>query len=288
MTAASQGRIARRGRMTVRIGVGKTVAALVALSLALVFLLPIIWMAFASFRTIPDLSTFPPTLFPRGWTLDNYTQVFQDLPFARLYLNTTLFAGIVTVGSLFLDSMAGYALARLDFPGRRVIFVVVILLLLLPFQVTLVPLYVLMHNLGLVNTLAGLVLPRISNAFGIFFMRQFFLGLPKDLEDAARVDGASEWRIFASVVLPLARPALLTLGLFYFQTNWNDLLWPLIMTNDVQDATLPAGLSLFNGEHNIHYGVIMAGAVLSLLPIVALFLLVQRSFVQGIATTGVK
>ncbi|HEY3926710.1 MAG TPA: carbohydrate ABC transporter permease [Acidothermaceae bacterium] len=279
---------AKRPSWQSRFSLRQGIYALVALSLSFAFLLPIIWMFFASFRTIPDLSAYPPKLFPRSWTFDNYTQVFKQLPFLRLYRNTFLYAGTVTLSSLLLDSMAGYALARLRFRGSSVIFFTIIILLMLPFQVTLVPLYLLMHNLGLVNTVPGLIIPRLTNAFGIFFMRQFFLGLPHDLEDAARIDGASEWRIFRTVIAPLARPAYLALGLFYFQGNWNDLIWPLIMTNTVRDGTLPAGLSLFNGQHNINYGVVMAGSVLSLLPVILLFLIVQKSFVQGIATTGTK
>ena len=279
---------AKRRSLLSRFSVRQGIYALVALSLSFAFLLPIIWMFFASFRTIPDLSAYPPKLFPRTWTFGNYTQVFKQLPFLHLYQNTFLYAGTVTLSSLLLDSMAGYALARLRFRGSNVIFFAIIILLMLPFQVTLVPLYLLMHNLGLVNTVPGLIIPRLTNAFGIFFMRQFFLGLPHDLEDAARIDGASEWRIFRRVIAPLAKPAYLALGLFYFQGNWNDLIWPLIMTNTVRDGTLPAGLSLFNGQHNINYGVVMAGSVLSLLPVVILFLIVQKSFVQGIATTGTK
>ena len=291
MTAASiplRTASAKRPSWRARVSVSQGIYALVALSLSFAFLLPIIWMFFASFRTIPDLSAYPPKLFPRSWTLGNYTQVFKQLPFLRLYQNTFLYAGTVTLSSLLLDSMAGYALARLRFRGSNVIFFTMIVLLMLPFQVTLVPLYLLMHNLGLVNTVPGLIIPRLTNAFGIFFMRQFFLGLPHDLEDAARIDGASEWKIFRRVIAPLAKPAYLALGLFYFQGNWNDLIWPLIMTNTVRDGTLPAGLSLFNGQHNINYGVVMAGSVLSLLPVVILFLIVQKSFVQGIATTGTK
>jgi len=275
-----------RIRPRARFGPGQLVAGLIGLSLSAAFLIPVIWMFFASFRTIPDLAKYPPTLFPRSWTLSNYTQVFKQLPFLRLYENTFIYAGVVTVSSLILDSMAGYALARLRFRGRNVIFALMIVLLMVPLQVTLVPLYLLMHSLGLVNSLSGLVIPRLADAFGIFFMRQFFLGLPADLEDAARIDGASEWRIFRSVIAPLAKPAILVLGLFCFQANWNDLIWPLIMTSTVTHGTLPAGLSLFNGQHNINYGIVMAGSVLSLLPVVVLFLIVQRSFVQGIATTG--
>lgn len=277
----------RRPRQAL-IRTGKTVSSLVAATLSFIFLLPIIWMLFASFRTSQDVSLYPPTLLPRQWTLSNYMQIFEQIPFARLYLNTFVFAGTVTIGSLILDSMTGYALARLQFKGSSVVFIGVVILLMVPFQVTLVPLYVFMHNLGLVNTIPGLIIPRLTNAFGIFYMRQFFLSLPNDLEDAARVDGASEWRIFRRIIVPLSKPAFLTLGLFYFQGNWNDLIWPLVMTDSLNNSTLPAGLSLFSGQHNINYGVVMAGSVLSLLPVVILFLIVQKSFVQGIATTGAK
>ncbi|MFJ8593900.1 carbohydrate ABC transporter permease [Streptomyces sp. NPDC093598] len=263
-----------------------TVVAAVAIAFAV--LLPVIWMLFASFRPEQDIVTNPPTLFPRALTLANYREIWHAIPFAELYRNTIVFAGSVTVISLCFDSMAAYALARLEFKGRNAVFVVILVMLMLPFQITLVPLYDLLNNLHLVNTFTGMIVPRATNAFGIFFMRQFFLSLPRDMEEAARIDGASEWRIYWQVILPLARPALLTLGLFHFQYNWNDLLWPLIMTSDNSHATIPAGLSLFMGQHVTQYGMLMAGAVLSLLPVILMFLLIQRSFVQGIATTGIK
>jgi multiple sugar transport system permease protein len=259
-----------------------------ALTVGLLVLLPLVWMLFASFRPETDLVSSPPTLWPRTVTLQNYVAVWERIPFGRLYLNSIVFAGLVTVTSLLFDSMTAYALARLQFRGREVVFALVIVLLMIPGQVTLVPLYDLMQSLGLVNTTAGLVLPRMANAFGIFFLRQFFLSLPRDLEEAARIDGAGELRIYARIVMPLAKPALLTLGLFHFQFNWNDLLWPLIMTPDATHATLPAGLATFTGQHTVEYGLLMAGSVLTILPIVAIFLLVQRTFIEGIATTGIK
>jgi multiple sugar transport system permease protein len=260
----------------------------IALFFSFLMLLPIIWMVCAAFRPDADITRFPPTLWPRDLTLQNFIQVFQRLPLARMYGNTVVFAGSVTVISLIFDSMAGYALACLHFRGRAVMLVATVGLLLLPFQVTLVPLYELMHTFNLVNTLPGLIIPRMSSAFGIFFMRQFFLSMPPDLGDAARIDGAGEFRVFRSVMLPLAGPALATLGLFQFQANWNDLIWPLIMTNRVEDSTLPAGLAQFVGQHSIEYGQVMAGATLTLLPIIVLFLLVQRTFITSFATTGLK
>jgi multiple sugar transport system permease protein len=263
---------------------------LVALGLLIsaFMLLPVLWMFFTAFKPESDIVTSPPTLWPRELTLEHFSDIWSQIPFAQLYLNTIVFAGTVTIISLLLDSMAAYALARVQFRGRNVVFILVLLLLMLPFQVTLIPLYDLLEGWNLTNTLPGMIVPRITNAFGIFFLRQFFLSLPKDLEEAARIDGAGEFRIYWQIILPLARPALLTLGLFHFQYNWNDLLWPLIMSNDLSTATLPAGLALFMGQHVVEYGLLMAGAVLSTLPVVIFFLLIQRSFVTGIATTGIK
>ncbi|WP_432991017.1 carbohydrate ABC transporter permease [Dactylosporangium sp. CA-233914] len=266
----------------------KVTTALAALAIGLSILLPIVWMALASVRPERDLTMSPPSLLPRSFTVTHYVDVWSRIPFAHLYWNTIVFAGLVTVCSLVFDSMTAYALARLRFKGAGIVAGVIIAGLTIPFQVTLVPLYDLMNNLGLVNTTAGLVLPRLTNAFGIFFLRQFFLSLPRDIDEAARIDGASEWRIYARVILPLARPALLTLALFHFQFNWNDLLWPLIMTQGADHATLPAGLATFTGQHSVEYGLLMTGSVLAIAPIVLMFLLVQRSFVQGIATTGNK
>ena len=261
-------------------------AAGIVLSLAI--LLPIIWMVFTAFKPEVDIVTYPPSLFPRALTLEHFFDIWDAIPFARLYLNTIIFAGGVTVFSLLFDSMTGYALARLEFRGKNVVFVLIMILLMVPFQVTLIPLYDLLDSVGLAGTMPGMIVPRMTNAFGIFFMRQFYLSLPRDLEEAARVDGASEWRIFSRIITPLAKPAMLTLGLFHFQYNWNDLLWPLIMSKDIESATLPAGLSMFVGQHVVEYGLLMAGSVLALLPVVVFFLVIQKSFVAGIATTGMK
>jgi multiple sugar transport system permease protein len=258
------------------------------LSISAVMLLPLVWMLLTSFKPEADIVTFPPRLLPRDVTLQHYGDVWERIPFARLYFNTIVFAGGVTILSLILDSMAAYALARLQFRGRGVVFVFVLVMLMLPVQVTLVPLYDLLVALGWTDTLHGLIVPRATNAFGIFFLRQFFLSLPKDLEEAARVDGAGEFRIFRKIVLPLAVPALLTLALFHFMYNWNDLLWPLIINQNQAHQTLPSGLALFMGQHVVEYGVLMAASVMSLVPVVLFFLFIQRRFVEGVATTGIK
>jgi multiple sugar transport system permease protein len=221
--------------------------------------------------------------------LDNFTRIFQDLPFIRLIANSFVFAGGVTLFALLFDSLAAYALARIDFTGKKLLLIAIVASLMIPFQATLVPVYQLASDLGWVNTFAALIIPRAADAFGIFFLRQFFLSLPRDLDNAARIDGASEWRVYWNVVLPNAMPAILTLGVFVFVNNWNDLLWPLIFTTDKDMGTLTSGLTLLTGPGGIvPYGVMMAGALVAILPLAAIFMFVQRRFIESVATTGLK
>ena len=263
-----------------------TVAVLIVVSFFV--LLPFIWMLSASLRTEGDLTGHPSSLWPSHFTLQNYVQIWTQIPFARQFLNSVAYAGAVTVVSVLIDSLAGYAFARYSFPFKNALFIAVLVTLMLPIQVTFIPVYNLLVHLDWVNSLQGLIVPRIADAFGIFFMRQFFLGLPKDIEEAARIDGASELRIFSRVMLPLATSAVLTIGMFNLLANWNDLLWPLMVTTDPTMETLPAGLALFKGQHVSNYGLLMAGSVLSLLPMLIAFFFLQRRFVEGIATTGLK
>jgi multiple sugar transport system permease protein len=260
----------------------------VAIIIGLIMIFPLVWMVFTAFKTNADATSGTPTLLPRVFTMQNFADIWTQIPYAKLYLNTIIFAGVVAFISLTFDAMTGYALARFDFPGRNAVFIGMIIIMLVPYPSVIIPLFEEMTAIGLDHTLAGMIIPRLSNASGIFFMRQFFLSLPKDLEEAARVDGAGELRIFVKIMLPLTKSALLTLGLFHFQYNWNDLLWPLVMSSDIENATLPAGLALFTGQHIVQYGLLMAGSVLALLPLVIFFLAIQQTFVEGIATTGSK
>jgi multiple sugar transport system permease protein len=235
------------------------------------------------------VNAYPPTLVPGQWTLENFARIFEELPFARLILNSVVFAGGVTLFALVFDSLAAYALARIDFRGSRVLLIAIIASLMIPFQATLIPIYQLVADLGWVNTFAGLIAPRAADAFGIFFLRQFFLSLPRDLDNAARIDGASEFRIFRSVILPNAVPALLTLGIFTFVNNWNDLLWPLVFTTDAEMGTITSGLTLLTGPGGIiPQGVMMAGSLIAVLPLAVMFLMIQRRFIESVATTGMK
>jgi multiple sugar transport system permease protein len=286
--------VANRGRMPSPHRRGRARASsilllIVALVATAVVLLPIAVIVFTAFKPVGEVNAYPPTLLPENWTLDNLIAIFRELPFARLILNSFVFAGGVTAFALVFDSLAAYALARLDFRGSRVLLIAIIASLMIPFQATLVPIYQLVSDLGWVNSYAGLIAPRAADAFGIFFLRQFFLSLPRDLDNAARLDGASEWRIFTSVVIPNAKPALLTLAIFTFVNNWNDLLWPLVFTTDAEMGTITSGLTLLTGPGGIiPQGVMMAGSLIAVLPLVMMFLLVQRRFIESVASTGLK
>ena len=272
-----------------RVRASAVVLTLTALAAVLVAMLPLAIVLFTAFKPTAEVNAYPPTLLPDSWTTANFARIFADLPFARLVGNSFLFAGGVTVCALVFDSLAAYALARIDFTGRKVLLVAIVATLMIPFQATLIPVYQLVSDLGWVNTFAGLIAPRAADAFGIFFLRQFFVALPRDLDNAARVDGASELRVFWQVVLPNARPALLTLAIFVFVNNWNDLLWPLVFTTQREMGTITSGLTLLTGPGGIvPYGVMMAGALVAVVPLVVAFLLVQRRFIESIATTGMK
>lgn len=255
---------------------------------AVVMLLPFVWMVSASVKPQADIFRYPNELFPREVTLAAYADVWERIPFARFFLNSVVFAGGVTLISLFLDSLAAYALARLQFRGREVFFWIVLIVLMVPFQITLIPLFLTVFGLGWLDTFQGLIVPRATNAFGIFMLRQFFLSLPRDFDDAARIDGASEWRIYWQIALPLSLPALATLAVFHYMYNWNDFLWPLIITTTTEMRTLPAGLTLFMGSHVIEHAVLMAGATISLLPLAIAFIVAQRYFVRGVVMSGLK
>jgi len=262
---------------------------LIALAATLITLLPIAIVIFTAFKPTAEVNAFPPTLLPEAWTLANFERIFTDLPFARLIVNSFVFAGGVTLLSLTFDALAAYVLARIDFRGSRILLIALIGSLMIPFQATLIPVYQLVADLGWINSYAGLIAPRAADAFGIFFLRQFFLSLPRDLDSAARVDGASEVRIFRSIVLPNAVPALVTLGVYNFVNNWNDLLWPLVMTTDPEMGTITSGLTALTGPGGIiPFGVMMAGSLIALLPLAILFLFLQRRFVARVASTGLK
>ena len=250
---------------------------------------PFLWMLLGSFRPDRELKQVPPAWLPENPTLENYRTLFTDLDFPTFFVNSTVVALTITVGNLIFCSMLGYALAKLHFPGKRVIFTLVLGTLMVPGVVTFVPLFVLVSNLGMVNTFPGLIAPFLAGPFGVFLMRQFFQSLPDELIHAARVDGAGEFRIFRSIMLPLCKPALATLGILTFLASWNNFLWPLVVAQSEDKYTLPVALAIYAiGENKSDYGLLMAGSVAIIVPVLVVFLVLQKHFVRGIAMTGIK
>lgn len=255
---------------------------------AVAMLTPLLWMVLASFKTLPEILTFPPTFLPEHVDLDNYRAVFETADFVRYFVNSMVVAVISVASVLLTSSMAGYAFAKFSFPGRDVLFVVVLATLMIPFQVRVIPLYVLASDLRLLDTYAGMVLPTMVDAFGIFLMRQYMMTIPSELMESARVDGAGELRIFFLIVLPLARPALSALTIFTLVVSWESFLWPLLVASSPDMYTLPLGLSQFAGRFVDRTDLQMAAATLTVLPLLIAFLFMQKRFIEGMATSGMK
>jgi len=250
---------------------------------------PFVWMALSSVKPEAEIREVPPTWWPETVTLENFRELFSRLDFPLYFFNSTLVAAAVTAGNLLFCSLVGYALAKLRYPGKRLLFLAVLGMLMVPGMVTFVPQFVLVSNMGLTNSYAGLILPFLVGPFGVFLMRQFLLSIPDDLIEAARVDGAGELRIFWRVVLPLCRPALATLGILTFLASWNNFLWPLVVATTEDRYTLPVALALYSvGQNKTDYGLLLAGAVVVVVPVLVVFLFLQRHFMRGIATTGLK
>lgn len=261
-------------------------AALVAGSLAT--LVPLGWMVAASFMTAGEANSLPPRLLPQHPTLDNYVTMFTRLDLLRHFLNSAVVTVLATVLSVLVNSLAGYAFAKLPFPGRERLFKGLAAALVVPAQVGMLPLFLLLRQLGLVNTYAGVLVPYMASVFGIFMIRQYALSVPDDLLDAARVEGAGEWSVFRLVALPVIRPILVTLAAFTFLSAWNDFMWPLIILADSGMYTLPVALANLVGEHVQDTELMMAGSVVTILPALAVFLVFQRTYVQGIMSGGIK
>jgi multiple sugar transport system permease protein len=255
---------------------------------ALVTLTPLLWMVSASFMSPGESNSFPPRLLPAVPTLQNYVDLFTRLNLARYLLNSTLVAVSATLVSLLINSMAGYAFAKLRFVGRERVFRTLLAALVIPGQVGMLPLFLLLKSMGLVNTMAGVIVPFMAGIFGIFMVRQYAMSIPEDLLDAARVDGAGEYRIFWSIVIPVIQPILVTLAVFTFLSAWNDFMWPLIVLSDDAKYTLPVALASLSGEHVQDTGLMMAGSVLTVLPVVVLFIVLQRAYIRGVMMGSVK
>lgn len=269
-----------------RIRIVRLVWMLIGLVLALMTIFPLFWMISIAFKTQRDM--FNMALIPDRPTFDNFIYVFTQVDFLRYMLNTFFVAATVTIIALFFHSMAGYALARLRFPGREAIFLAMFSTFLVSLPVIIVPLFILVRALGMLNSFAGLIIPSIFNAFGIFLLRQFYLSVPKELEEAALIDGASYWRIYWSIILPLSRPVLSALAILFFLANWNAFLWPLTITRDIELRTVQLAIASFQGQYSASWNYIMAASTIVVVPVLLLFLIFQRQIMESIKTSGLK
>ena len=249
---------------------------------------PFLWMVLTSFKTVGEAMQIPPTFFPKQFLVDAYGQIITALPFARVYLNTIISTVVTTIVQVMFCSMAAYAFARIEFPFKNVIFVLILSVLMVPGQIFLIPQYQIIQKLGLLDTIPALFLPNLFSAFGTFLLRQFFMSLPKELEEAALLDGCSRYQIFWKIMLPLTKPGIVSLVIFTAKFAWNDFMWPLIVNTSPKMMTLGPALSTLQGQYTTKYPMQMAGAVMAVIPIIVLFFIFQKQFIEGVAQSGIK
>jgi multiple sugar transport system permease protein len=274
------------GRHDWRRPVARVALYLILLAGGLMMIFPFVWMVISSLKSASEIYTL--SLVPPNPSLGNYREVLNETPFIRWFVNSLLVAGITTASVAFFDSLVGYVLAKFRFPLRQVIFLIILSTLMVPTEMLVIPWYVLSINMGWTDSYWGIMFPGVISAFGIFLMRQFFLGVPDDILDAARIDGFSEFRIFWTIALPLVRPALAALCIFTFLGNWNAYIWPLIVVRSEEMRTLPVGIAFFSSEAGSAFHLIMAAAAMATIPVIIVFLIFQRQIIKGIALTGVK
>jgi multiple sugar transport system permease protein len=256
--------------------------------MAAFMLLPLVWLVVVSLETEQQAHSYPPVLIPSSLHFSNYPAAWNAVPFGAFFLNSTIYALTTVAGNLLFCSLAAYAFARMRFAGKNVLFVVFLATLMVPYQVLLIPTFLIVKRLGMVDSVGGLIAPNLCSAFGVFMLRQFFRTLPIELEEAARIDGTSRLGILFKIVLPLSLPALATLAIIQFMWSWNDFLWPLIIIDTASHAPLQLGLSMLQGAHSTQWNLLMAGTVMSQIPMLAVFLIAQRWFIRSIAYTGLK
>jgi ABC-type glycerol-3-phosphate transport system permease component len=260
------------------------------IGVGLLVAMPIFIAIFASFKLPADITNYPPTILPEEWTVENYVTAWTSTPFGRFFLNSVVQTGIIVVANILFSILAAYAFSFLHFPGRDILFYLVVGSLMIPFQLTFIPNFVLVTEWGWANTFQGLTAPFLASAFGVFMLRQFFLSVPKDLHDSARIDGASNWRFLWQILVPISKGSISAFGIFSFLGAWSQYLWPLIITSEENWRTIQIGLRffLFDQERGADWGAIMASAVIALIPTLLVFLIAQRQLVKGIAMTGLK
>ncbi|MEU1529042.1 carbohydrate ABC transporter permease [Streptomyces fagopyri] len=256
--------------------------------LSLCFALPLVWLVLSSVMTNAEINRFPPALWPKGIDLGGYRYVLGNALFPRWFANSFLVASVAVGSNLLFGALGGYAFARMRFAGSRLLLGLMLATMVIPFQLTMIPTFLVMKELGLIDTLGALIVPSLVTPFAVFLFRQFFLSLPREMEEAAWIDGCSRLRVLFSIVLPLARPALATVAVLTFLSTWNDLSWPLIALNHDTRYTLQLGLTTFQGQHHTRWSAVMAGNVITVLPVLVAFLLAQKTFVQSLTSSGLK
>ncbi|MFD4552847.1 carbohydrate ABC transporter permease [Streptomyces sp. NPDC058469] len=261
---------------------------LVLAPLALCFALPFVWLLLSSVMTNAEINRFPPALWPKGIDLGGYRYVLGNAMFPRWFANSLIVASVAVVSNLLLGSLGGYAFARMRFAGSRLLLGLMLATMVVPFQLTMIPTFLVMKWFGLIDTLGALILPSLVTPFAVFLFRQFFLALPREMEEAAWIDGCSRLRVLFSIVMPLARPALATVAVLTFLATWNDLSWPLIAINHDTQYTLQLGLTTFQGQHHTKWSAVMAGNVITVVPVLVAFLLAQKTFIQSLTSSGLK
>jgi alpha-1,4-digalacturonate transport system permease protein len=268
--------------------VGAILRTTFLLFMTFVILAPVVWFVLSSFKDPTELGARPPKLFPSEWAFSNYTEAFQMYNYMRYFTNSVIVTSVATILTLVINSMAAYAFAKYNFRGRDGLFVMTLAMIMIPLQVILIPIYLVVSSLGLVNTYWGMIIPAAATPTGVFIIRQYMLTIPDELIEAARIDGAGEFRIFARIVLPLCRPALAVVAIFSILWRWNDFLWPLLIAQKEELYTLPVALALLNGQLVVPYNIVLAMSVMSIIPVLFMFVFMQRQIVQGIAQTGIK
>ena len=271
-----------------RTQINKIIIHLLLILGAIITIIPFVWMILTSFKTLGESTIIPPTIFPKQMQWENYKEAMRTLPYGKFYLNTIVYTMLTTIGQIVFCSMAGYAFARIDFKGKNFIFVLILSVLMVPGQIFLIPQFMIMKKLGLLNSITALVLPGLFSAYGTFLMRQFYMGIPKELEEAARLDGCNHFTIFWKIMTPLVKPGIAALAITACLYCWNSLMWPLIVNTSIDKMTLSAGLSTLSGQHGTNFPVAMAGTVLAVWPMIILFAIFQKHFVEGMASTGSK
>ena len=269
-----------------RLSTTLTYVVLILGSILMIF--PFVWMLLSSFKTQAESMAIPPQIFPSQWNFDNFTTALTSLPFMNLYVNTGLLIVFRVLCAVIFSSMAGYAFAKLQFPCKNLLFSIVLVQMMLPSQIFITPQYLMLARMGLTNTIFALVFPGLVSAFGTFFLRQTYLGIPNEIAEAAYLDGCTKWQTFTKVMFPLTGSSCAALAIFTAVFAYSDLMWPLICNTDLNMMTLSAGLSTLNGQYTTNFPVLMAGSLLAMIPMVILYLLFQKQFIQGIAMTGGK